>query len=561
MMKRRNSHSIAESLKEDVVVENASIRDFQEDLRSSEKERLRTSLRRHELVEELRSAFSSQEGEKDSREMFWSEIKRMMEEGTVVEINHAAKRVTNEIKILQSQKQLTQKSNAIYKEFINSCGLFMQKQALCDKINASISAINARILTDAGGQDKKLIVNGKLMQARERLYLESGKLHKNLIKFFENLESGLKSEISLEKNTEYLLYDCLKILDEPTKKKIISVVSRKKKSLTMDDRIALYDTIIEKLAKSYPPVASRIQSLARKHARELRAKNQHERAIAHLLNALQFYSEDSRTYQLLSDLYFELGLKDKGFLSLRRSLENSPENLTLRRRVAKLWYERGEKEKALDEYTIIINSDGVEIDDQREYGRLLFECGRYSEAISLLTDYCCKKPNDDVAAYWLAKSYLRTEMFNEALPLFQHVLAIDPENIEKIRDYAIVLQKIKMKSSAVTILLNSLEKNKKAVTLWLLLASIYRECEEWENVESTLRQAMELCSPNTSLYCALAESLLALNKFEEANELINSALSIDQTSETALLIRAKAKYLERDLQAAEKILLEPVFMN
>lgn len=111
----------------------------------------------------------------------------------------------------------------------------------------------------------------------------------------------------------------------------------------------------------------------------------------------------------------------------QKAVDSDPSSKRARRLAAKLWDESGEREKAIDSYLWLWQSDKADPKIGRRLAALYRHLDRPNDAISVLEDIVDKTPDDAQAALNLAELYVEVGWVERARSLFENLVERYPE--------------------------------------------------------------------------------------------------------------------------------------
>ena len=136
-------------------------------------------------------------------------------------------------------------------------------------------------------------------------------------------------------------------------------------------------------------------------------------------------SGDSKSLQLLADIYFNIGYWDDALFNYYRSILLNNDNLNLKFQLAKCFIELKKYNEAILILNKIIDLDNYYEDAYYELGKTYLLSGDYEKAASILTEYLLLSPSNKDGYYYLGVAYINLNKYNFAKDAFNKVISID----------------------------------------------------------------------------------------------------------------------------------------
>ncbi len=339
---------------------------------------------------------------------------------------------------------------------------------------------------------------------------------------FKDAEREFKKFVSIYKNSEYLPYANLRLVE---------IFNEQKKYASSE--AMLKDIPLQKVSKDVEIVIK--YNLARMLLKQ-----------AKYSSAIKLYKQLLTTVQdeiLISQIKFDLGFcyfktKDyTGCIEILSSLKCDEPKL-----IANSLYLLGLCHYNLENYNKVIEI----------FTKLI---SKYGRKYNLSTD----------VNYWLALSYMNTENYDNAISLFKNIVK-EKSSIYSIPSEFFIARcyrKIKEYEIAKKILTSLLEKSsaqKLKLYILLELAECYKSTFDLEIAQQYYTQALENYKDtrieNSDIELSLAEVYIRTAKYEEAEKLINKVLSTTKNSKTknsAEMLSFVLNYNKKNYDEVKKI--------
>lgn len=169
----------------------------------------------------------------------------------------------------------------------------------------------------------------------------------------------------------------------------------------------------------------------------------------------------------------------------------------------------------------------------RNWGIVAFRAGRFDVASAALSRQLKVKPNDDLARQMLGTIYYFNRDYKQAVETLQALEPKIAENAELAYFYGISLINLQKNSEAVSVfdrLASVSRKNAEALSYaaqgFMLLGDYERAIKEFRIVQATQPELLK-----TNFY--IGQSLIRLNRFDEAEKAFRRELQINPTDESS----------------------------
>lgn len=292
----------------------------------------------------------------------------------------------------------------------------------------------------------------------------------------------------------------------------------------------------------------------------------------------------AEAHALLGETYAEHGMIDKGIQEYQKAIEVAPDDLTIRRGIA-INYEQARRfQQAIDAWKHIMdNADEPEMRAEargriigiyQQQGRLRAKMRDYEKAFS------ADEP-DEESGYFLAEAHLKQKEYAEAEKVYEKLIKLDDEEskedieafeallriyeqtgdkkksiavLEKMaemrpklaREYFHRIAELSLElyqdDKAVRYAMRAVEQNPDDATAHARLGDVYREMQRLKAAAKEYRVAIDLDPRAFDHYMKLAELLMELQQFDEAESLYRTI--VKKAGDESLILKAGRKSME-----------------
>ncbi len=253
---------------------------------------------------------------------------------------------------------------------------------------------------------------------------------------------------------------------------------------------------------------------------------------------------------------------------LEECRQEEPDDISILSELGKVYVGSGNDEKALEYYSKVLELDDKNFTAIDNIGSIYRRLGRYQDSVDILNK-AFEIDEDSIATYYnLGQTYKVMERYDDAIKCFEHVLEKNPNDVlahnhlgciyalqnnhEKALELfnkalridanhpiihynsATSYEAIGKYAEAEEAYENALRKKPGWIEAMVSLARLHRLCNHDDQAEDILRQAINLSYKNVELHTALGNLLLHKERYEEANDEFDKALSVDKTNVDAL---------------------------
>ncbi len=325
------------------------------------------------------------------------------------------------------------------------------------------------------------------------------------------------------------------------------------------------------------------------YARLAFRNSQLPQALAATEKALSLDPSDERTLRLQSQILLAAGQSDIALDKMRGMVTQSPDDVELRLEYARMLVQAKEYERALSEYNLILQQQPEDASVIYTAAILEYELGNQQNAIAYFTKLSSTESHANEANYYLGRLF--EEQPDQAINYFSAVNGGEYylESQVRVADLLARMGKRDQARAHLTRIRNSQNNDALKVRLYMAETRLLREQERYQDALTVFDEALESYPQNIDLLYSRAmtgqqagdlyilerdlkqvieqepDNAMALNalgytladqtdRFDEAHELIEKALSLSPEDPAILDSMGWVLYRKGDLAGAEKYL-------
>ena len=251
----------------------------------------------------------------------------------------------------------------------------------------------------------------------------------------------------------------------------------------------------------------------------------------------------SEANRRLGALYLRSDLSGEGREALREAVRLGVEDPTVFVALGDLESSAGNLEQAMEYYEQAIGLDQGNDDIRRRLALLLLDLDQAERAIPILESLSGMEAV-------LAEGYVAAGRYDEAIPLYEQLTAVEPENSDNWFGLATTYYETNQFDRAIPVLGRTLELDSELFAAWGMLASIYYQRENWANAGTMLLNYLELRPNHAPSIFLLATCYDKLGDYEKALLHYNQFLELDDGTDDArsFQVTQRAQSLARVLE-------------
>ncbi len=198
---------------------------------------------------------------------------------------------------------------------------------------------------------------------------------------------------------------------------------------------------------------------------------------------------------------------------------------------------------------------------QYDRGALLFEQGRYEDAIKAFQEILVQNPEDSYALMYIGWSYLIKENYSKALEYCKMAYEINPDDELIAGNYAQSLFRKNERNKALSVLDNALQRFPYSYFLFYLKAQVHYFKEEYVPAEDAIKMALEIEPESTDLLNLYHQILIKLKKQNKAEAVMDFVLK-EAPQDSYSHANFGWKYIqEQDNKKARECFMEALRLN
>jgi predicted Zn-dependent protease len=551
MKDKAETFSISQVLKEETLINDDSIQDYQDDLRLAEKERLQSNQKRKKLLETLRTSFQKKDAVRLPQPNIQEELRNSIRGGSSIEIERIITQYHKQVKTLLAKRQISNNTDKTIRQFFDRTHAFLEKKKILEKVETSLHS-----MTRSNANSTQMSIDPMLSQ----LYTISTNLHSDIFMLSNTikkqivvLEEQITHDINEEDKHRTLFLACLSALDEQKRTQLIPLCHKKTQDAPYDARLRFYKAIVMQLVKINESVGRTIHAHIRKHARILMQDKKWNEAVADLCYALHLWKDDAFTNRLLADVFFNINQEEKAFIALAEVLRLNPGDEKLRVRIAQYWVRKKEFHKAIAEYRELLEQHPDNLDYRRKLGILLYNNKAYKHVPAILLAYCHTMHDDVECLNCIGHAYIYQQDWENAISILQQSIQLDPTQTGIVQLLSVAYGKLHLFEQAIQLLETTIQRQPDSHPLRLLLSEYYLDCDRGRDARALLQPLQETQNDSSAFLLSLGKAQLADGNVNDAITLFIKADQSCPHDREIQLSLARAFHRNNDNEKAEEM--------
>ncbi|MGK7393049.1 MAG: tetratricopeptide repeat protein [Candidatus Cyclobacteriaceae bacterium M3_2C_046] len=208
------------------------------------------------------------------------------------------------------------------------------------------------------------------------------------------------------------------------------------------------------------------------------------------------------------------------------------------------WYEKAVK-KAPEEHIYLAN-----------LGLAHREEGNLEQAVAYFQSALKKDPQNDIYLHELGKAFLENGEGENALHYLARAVELKPDNATLVFDLGRAYLTNKEMASGIEQLQKAISLKSSEIDFYLALSQAFRQIDQWDQAETTLRKIMKTYPGNRTVTCELGQLKLALNDSAAAQEIFREGLMYNPDDPELLVGLMNAFMADQQTEEAENIFLD-----
>lgn len=188
-------------------------------------------------------------------------------------------------------------------------------------------------------------------------------------------------------------------------------------------------------------------------------------------------------------------------------------------------------------------------------GACCLELGKTEAAMAALAPAAESNPDDLALQQTAAKAYAQAKMWADALPVFERVVRLAPDDVSALKQAALASVNTGDRQHAIELLHRAAALEPENADVHAHLAHVYAGDERWEEARDTITAAIDLNDRDEDFYHQLGEYHSALGDSDAALSAFFRATEIDPENATMLEALAEAQFQTEKFHAAHSTFL------
>ena len=269
-------------------------------------------------------------------------------------------------------------------------------------------------------------------------------------------------------------------------------------------------------------------------AKDAYFSHDYELAVKLLEECLQEEPDDISILSEMGKVYVGSGNDEEALKYYSRVLELDDKNFTAIDNIGSIYRRLGRYQDSVDILNKAFEIDKDSIATYYNLGQTYKVMERYDDAIKCFEHVLEKNPNDVLAHNHLGCIYALQNNHEKALELFNKALRIDANHPIIHYNSATSYEALGKYEEAEEAYENALRKKPGWIEAMMSLARLHHICGHDDQAEEILRQAINLAYNNPEVHTALGNLLLHKERYEEAGNEFDKALSLNKEFVDAL---------------------------
>jgi len=239
----------------------------------------------------------------------------------------------------------------------------------------------------------------------------------------------------------------------------------------------------------------------------------------------------ARLYEQLGGAYLGLKQYDKAIDQLQRAREAAPNDVRLARLQAEALHENGQLDRGVGVLEELLSRANPQPSAYSALAELYVNAGRIPQALGVLDRAAAKLPGDTSVAFELGATLERQKHYEEALRVFERVIASDPRHAQALNYLGYLLaNRGERLQESVNYIKRALEIDPDNPAYLDSLGWAYFKLNQLDLAEPQLRKAAADLVTNSVIQDHFGDTLFKLGRFDEAIAAWERALAGDGDS-------------------------------
>lgn len=250
------------------------------------------------------------------------------------------------------------------------------------------------------------------------------------------------------------------------------------------------------------------------------------------------FPSDQRLTFALAEVMMRTGRGKEGLQFLKAELQKSPDNRVLRTAMANTALRTGEMDVAEAEYRTLLAAEPKNLDIHLRIGEVLRRKGELQAAVEILKKGQQLAPTNPGANLQLALTLEAAGMKREALPHYENVLKVDPENVIALNNLAFQYADLgRDLDMALTYAQKAKQKAPNSDDISDTMGWVYVKKQLNDNAITVFRDLIKKKPTNALYRYHLGYALYQKGNKQDAKQSLQTALSLKPGKEEEAMIR------------------------
>jgi len=284
----------------------------------------------------------------------------------------------------------------------------------------------------------------------------------------------------------------------------------------------------------------------------------HPKAIKYYEKALSIDEEEEENQSEVIEIMLDLALEYENLLDfdgaikvLTNLLHKSPNNESAIYEIAYCYERLGDFDKCIEYYNKYIDNNPYSFTAWYNLGNIYFLKKDHEKALWAY-DYALVINEDFASAHFnIGNTYMQIEDFNKAIESYNKCLKLDPDDALTLCYLGEAYERIENYEYALKYYHKSKNINPNIADSWLGIGIVKDLQGDTNQAISFLQQAVNIQTNNANYNLVLGEALFKLERFTEAEIVLERTLQIDNTYAQAIELLAKIKFEYNIIEAIE----------
>jgi tetratricopeptide (TPR) repeat protein len=291
-------------------------------------------------------------------------------------------------------------------------------------------------------------------------------------------------------------------------------------------------------------------------ARYYQARSRFPEAEHEMLAAIDADPKDPDARAALVRLYMVQGKKSEAEQSLKRVRLDFPKNSVGYRMLGDFYFEIGEVDNAIAEYSALYREHPGDVQVKRNYVQLLILKNRFDEANKLNNEMLTASPSDAEALTYRGRIELHDGNAKQAVETLRAAVRSDPDNALAYYHLGVACEQVGDLAQAESAWQNAVRLNPDLSEGYLALARSALRHNDMSALEQSANQIVRLLPASPAGYAMRALSLLKSGQYSRAEQDAGKAISLAPQAPDGYMQMGNLRTAQKNYAAAAKFYQE-----